>query len=157
MPRGEIRKTVQLGLRLEEALLDKIAAAAKVNGRSANVEAVERLQASFAADDVLGGAPELAALTRLIVGAFALGGQRGARSKGHPEWTPGEWLNDPLAYGAAVAAATEAMRIAQPTTYESQHPDEEVRRQHAELHAYAARVSGLGGAVKVSKTKGGKK
>jgi hypothetical protein len=140
----QMLRTVQLNLRLSEALRERIANSAGRAQRSMNAEITARLEASFARDAEFGSEEETS-LARLIAAAFSLGGRRGAAAQGHPDWTAREWLVDPVCYAAATAAAISALNTAQPVEVE------ERSELHRELMDYAARVAGAGAAVKITK------
>jgi len=115
-----------------------------------NAEAVERLDRSFDNDKDWGGV-ELHNIARVMAAAFERGGQRGAHSRNHPEWSPSQWINDPFCYEAAISGVRDALLIAQPVPYESNNPDEEQRKLHEKINQVFATIVARGGDVTVTR------
>jgi Arc-like DNA binding domain len=109
----ETPANVQLKVRLKEPLRAALEEAATRRGHSMNAEVVNRLQGTFDQDARLGG-PVMLAMVNLMAGAFLRGGQLGARARGHPEWTPSEWMNDSLCYRIAVHTVQDALLAVEP-------------------------------------------
>ena len=104
---------VQLKTRMRELLRARLEAGAKRRRVTLNTEIVDRLEQSFAKEDAFEG-PEMLNMARLMASAFIRGGQRGAHAQKHPEWTPTDWMNDPICYQTAVRAVMRALAAAQP-------------------------------------------
>ncbi len=140
----------QLKVRLKEPIRAKLERAAKRRGVSLNAEIVNRLEQTLLEDDAFGG-PELNHFARLMASKFAIGGQRGAAARQHPEWKPDRWINDPACYQAAVASVVDALLSEQPVEYESGHPDEQQRALHKKIHDTMSGLVGRGYDIKVRK------
>jgi len=96
-PRGE---TVQVGLRIKEALRAELEAKADENGMSLNAEITARLQRSLQHDRAFGD-PKLAKLGFTMISVFAV--------------TAGdEWPSDQVAYARGAAAVVDALIRAMP-------------------------------------------
>ncbi len=104
---------VRLGLRVTPAAKRMLDEAAQRAGRSQSQEAELRLERTFLEEDQFGG-PDMLNMAWLLTGAFRRGGQAGARARGHPEWAPGTWMEDPTCYLAAVSAVGDALVAAGP-------------------------------------------
>jgi hypothetical protein len=115
-------KPVQVLVRMREPLKAALEDAARRKGVSTTAEIIDRLEHSFADQERFGG-PEMLAMVNLMAGAFLRGGQLGARARGHPKWTPREWLGDPICHQVAVASVIDALGGDQPRSAEMADPE----------------------------------
>lgn len=151
MPPRKRTATVELKVRMKEPLRAKIEKAAKRRGVSMNAEAVDRLERSFSRDDIWDGDATLRNMALIMAAAFARGGERGAHSRKHPEWSPADWLNDSFCYEVAATAVGEALKLAQPVRYESNNPDEEQRKLQEKINQIFANIVARGGDVTIAR------
>jgi hypothetical protein len=105
----------KLQIRLPADVHAELVGRAKAAGRSLNQEMVSRLRASVD-DAVRVAGPELLEVDHLFLSAFMRGGRQGAVARGHPEWTPREWLQDSMCFRLAVYMAVDALAKATPAS-----------------------------------------
>lgn len=103
---------VPVSFRVTPDLKARLNRVAEESGRSISLEMEMRLQQSFEKEARLGG-PDLANLAMLMLAAFSHAGAQYARANENPD-SPKRWLQDPAAYGAAVAAVLRALIIGDP-------------------------------------------
>lgn len=121
-PRNAFRKDKPVGLnvRLEESLRKQIEGAAAARGRSMNLEVVERLERSFAADAsmvdtlVYAHGPRLTGLMLIILRAMDWVGGVAAFQKTPTANAAMNWQDDPWAFQQAFQAAFRILTLAAP-------------------------------------------
>jgi hypothetical protein len=107
--------TVQLSkVRMKEELRARLERDAEARGTTLNAALVDRLDKSFAYEDVF-GTRDVSDITMLMAAVFSLAGRHAAETDGHPEWGPAQWRRDPHCYEQAALAVAEALW--------RQHPD----------------------------------
>jgi hypothetical protein len=126
MPAFRLRLPDQLRVALDEAAAN--------SGSSLNHEIVRRLQASFDEQDVLDQLlrdQSFRTMALLMIMGLKRGGERGAEVRGHPEWTPEDWLTDSFAYRVAAYTVMDTLGIGEPPEQLPQEPTpEEFRAAH---------------------------
>jgi hypothetical protein len=110
---GRVTKPVQMLVRMREPLKTRLEEAARQKGVSATAEVVDRLERSFDEEERFGGR-EMLGIVNLVAGHFMHGGQMAARATGHPEWTPGDWMADPMCFRIAMQAVVDALQATAP-------------------------------------------
>src|SRR4051794_36685775 len=96
-----------IGFQAPSHLRMQLEAAAEANQRSLSAEAVARLEQSFQTrkviEDAFGGQAGLQ-LAIMLTASFQFTGGQHATAKGHPEWTPAEWMADRECFEEALFA-----------------------------------------------------
>jgi hypothetical protein len=98
----------QIANRLDSAVYQKVAEAARINNCSVSAEAARRIAQSFEEDQASEGSDALQDLGRDMMSAFVAGGRRESRrlaTRGRQEPPVSEWMLDPTCYTAAANSA----------------------------------------------------
>jgi hypothetical protein len=111
--------TAEIKTRLKETLRAKLEKAAKRRGVSMNSELVDRLEQTFAADDMLAAAedrayPEHLAPIVTLIGDVMRGTGERAMTDALPSDLARSWLDDPYAYDQAVQAVMAVLEAFRP-------------------------------------------
>lgn len=122
--------TVQLKIRMREALRARLEQAAEARQVSLNAEAVERLQGSFGQEDAWGG-PGVKQMAMLMASTFVLSGEMAARGTADP---PEDWKKDAYCYQQAMVGVLDALL--------KYHPDHSVERMNDLYYAIKSRFAG---------------
>jgi hypothetical protein len=121
MPRTKTRsddgKRYPLNMRTTKETRERLERAAAASGRSLAQEVEYRLEKSFSEEDVfdrLIGGPVVRQKAQLMVSAFLHAGTMESHALGHPERSPGEWMQDPACYRAGTFAVFDSLVSANP-------------------------------------------
>lgn len=125
-------KRYPLGLKVTAEMKDRIDKAAKRTGRTQSQEAELRLELSFLIDTETASSPKLMAIGRLVPTAFGIAGARAAAERGHPDWTPAEWMQNDCCYKSAMAAVWEVLESLAPGAQRPNLDDDSVKEAWGE-------------------------
>jgi hypothetical protein len=106
-----------LNMRTTAETRERLEASAAASGRSLAQEVEYRLEQSFSWEEVVErafGGPDVRRIVELVITGFNYSGRAMAHAKGHPDWTPAEWMRDPECYRAAAEGVVEALVMAEP-------------------------------------------
>jgi hypothetical protein len=130
---------VTLSIRTTAGMKSRLADAAGAEGRNLSEEAERRLEDSFGRIENLFGGRAGFNVALMLYANFRFAGDQTAALHGHPDWTPTEWLRDPICFETALA---ELVRVVW-----QQHPKEDVtlrdyldwlEKLHISARAFAA-------------------